>query len=365
MKQRTCCLFLLCLCILPLFSLTAKAETQSESEIDGYVSEFFNAMPEEIADAYEEDRLSEMADLSHLLSFLLDIGESGGVRELIFSVMGLLLLFALASLLAPDGFGSEAERGVLIIAACVLFRTVNGVALRAGDYLSDLTTLSNAAVPAMSAITAAAGGVTSASAMANGMAWFLLVLQNVAFSCLLPLSRISFGFSAVSVFSEKLSVSALGGTLRRTYMVLLGFLSALLLFSLSAQTTLAASADSLAKRTAGYAIGSFLPVVGGTVSAALGTAMGAVSAIASTVGTGGAIAVLCLLLPLLLELLLLRTAFSLASGAGSMLGTQKGAALFAEMRGVTDMIFAGVAIPSLVFLLITAVFARTVSGIAL
>ena len=171
------------------------------------------------------------------------------------------------------------------------------------------------------------------------------------------------GFSAVSVLSERLSVSALGGTLRRTYMLLLGFLSALLLFSLTAQTTLAASADSLAKRTASYAIGSFMPVVGGTVSAALGTAMGAVSAIAGTIGTGGAIALLMLLLPLLCELLLLRTVFSLAAGACGMLGTQKGASLFAEMRGLLDLLFAGVAIPSLVFLLIAAVFMRTVTAL--
>ncbi len=362
MKKRTCLTLLCLLCLLPLFTLVSGAE--EESPIDGYVTDFFDAMPKEVSDAYEEDRLSEMADSAHLLSFLFGAGQDGSLRELILSVLGLLLLFALASLLAPEGIGSEAERGVLIIAACVLFRTVNGISLRAVSYLSDLVAVTNAAVPAMSAVTAAAGGLTSASAMANGVAWFLLVLQNVSQACLLPIARISFGFSAVSVLSDRLSVSALGSALRRTFMILLGFLSALLLFSLSAQTTLAASADSLGRRTATYAIGSFLPVVGGTVSAALGTAMGAVSAIASTIGTGGAIAVLSLLLPLLLELLLLRTVLSLASGAGNMLGTQKGAALFAEMRGISDMLFACVAIPSLVFLLITAVFTRTVTSLA-
>lgn len=362
MKKRTCIALLCLFCLLSLLSLPARAATGDE--LENAVSDFFDAVPKDVKDAYAEDRLSDMADGAQLLSFLFN-WEGNGLREVIFTVLGLLLLFALSSLLSPEGAGSDAERGVLIIAACVLFRTVSSLSLRALDYLSDLAAVASAAVPAMSAVTAAAGGVTSAAAMANGISWFLLVLQHIACACLLPLCRISFGFSAVSVFSDRLSVSALGGTLRRTYMLLLGFISALLLFSLSSQTTLAASADSLGRRTATYAIGSFLPVVGGTVSASLGTAMGAVSAIGSTLGTGGVIAVLALLLPLLLELLVLRTVLSLASGAGSMLGTQKGAALFAEMRGLLDMLFASVAIPSLIFLLIAAIFTRTVTTLAI
>ena len=68
MKKRTYIALLCLFCLFSLLSLSARAATGDE--LENAVSDFFDAVPKDVKDAYEEDRLSDMADGAQLLSFL-------------------------------------------------------------------------------------------------------------------------------------------------------------------------------------------------------------------------------------------------------------------------------------------------------
>ena len=103
---------------------------------------------------------------------------------------------------------------------------------------------------------------------------------------------------------------ALARSMKQIYMTLMGFLTAIFSASLSLQTTLSASSDSVAMRTAKYAVGQMLPTVGSTIGATLSTRATSMNLIKTTVGAGGVGVLLMLLLPPVIELYLFSLTFS-------------------------------------------------------
>ena len=138
----------------------------------------------------------------------------------------------------------------------------------------------------------------------------------------------------------------------------------LLTASLGMQSSLSSAQDSLAFRGVRYAVGNFIPFVGGTVSASLQTVAASVSLLKKSLGVGCVLAVLFLLLPLFIELFLVRTLLSLASGAAEMTGASRVAKLFSEIRTVYDMLIALTLLPSILLIFIVTLCVRTVSAVA-
>ncbi len=87
---------------------------------------------------------------------------------------------------------------------------------------------------------------------------------------------------------------------------------------LSVQTAITGSADTAATKTAKFLVGSFVPVVGTSVSEALNTMQSCVMLVKSSVGIYGIIVLLILLLPPLLELVFWKLALLLCSGISQM-----------------------------------------------
>jgi stage III sporulation protein AE len=131
----------------------------------------------------------------------------------------------------------------------------------------------------------------------------------------------------------------------------LGLLSFLLTTSLAMQKTLVSSADTAAVRSAKYAVGTMIPIVGSTISSLVGTVGASMSVLKSTVGVGILAAILLLALPPLVYLLLARFSFSIAGAVAHLLGLARLEGLFSEFRGVYDMMLAVGAISTCMFLI--------------
>ena len=132
---------------------------------------------------------------------------------------------------------------------------------------------------------------------------------------------------------------------------------------LGIQSTLAQGADTLALRTVRFAAGSFLPVVGGSVSEALRTVAGSVEYLRSAVGMGGVILVFLAFLPTFLSVLLLRTAFLLSGAVASMLSCQREERLLSELASVWGYFLAVIACLFVMMVFSLTLFARTAAAI--
>ena len=155
----------------------------------------------------------------------------------------------------------------------------------------------------------------------------------------------------VHAVDANLRTGSLLTTLKKNYTTALSFLMMLLLAMLGAQTTLAARSDTLAMRSAKFAAGTLIPVVGGSVSELLRTVSASVGFLRGTVGICGILLLLLTLLPTLVELLLLRFTWQLAASLADVLGCDGEKKLLEEFASLLGFLVAAVCICSSVFLL--------------
>ncbi|MBQ9777533.1 MAG: hypothetical protein IJW22_01285, partial [Clostridia bacterium] len=144
----------------------------------------------------------------------------------------------------------------------------------------------------------------------------------------------SIAFALLDVLAGNLSLRSLGGLIKRTYTLGLSFLMLLLCGVLGLQSTLAKASDSLALRTARFAAGSFLPVVGGSVGEALRTVAGSVEYLRGVVGAAGLAVLFFAFLPTFLSVLLTRVTFLLSGALAKLFGCEGESVLLGELGSV-------------------------------
>ena len=221
-------------------------------------------------------------------------------------------------------------------------------------YFSAVQTLSCAMLPMMGALYAMGGNVAAAVANHGFMTAFLSVLQTVISTSVLPIAGLCLAMALLDAVSGKLSLRPLCGLIKRTYTLVFSFLMLLLCGVLGIQTTLAKGSDTLALRTARFAAGSFLPVVGGSISEALRTVSGSVQYLRSVTGTGAILVLLFAFLPVFLSVLLNRTVFLISGAAAKLLGCESEEKILCELGSVYGYFLAVIA-----SIFVTTVFSLT------
>ena len=127
-----------------------------------------------------------------------------------------------------------------------------------------------------------------------------------------------------------------------------------LCFLLGMQSTLAKAGDTLALRTARFAAGSFLPVVGGSVGETLRTVAGSVQYLRAVTGMGAVTVLFFCFLPTFLSVLLFRVCFMLSGAVAGMLACRAEEKVLSELSSVYGYFLATVST-----LFITVVFSLT------
>ena len=361
----------------------AEEETGSEAVGERMPEEFgdlLGSLPDEIAELlppglFSEDSgevneaVSEMSGFSYLLRSLL---ATVGLRlddclRMLAAVIGLLLLSAVFGTLRASfrsesvgrafSFGATlAVFGALVTQAFACIRSVTG-------YLTVLNRLTAAAVPLMGVLYAMGGNVTTAAASAGGLTVYMTLLEQFVGRSVVPFCGLCLAFALIGIPETGVRLGTLLATFKKQYTTVLTFLMMLLLAMLAAQTTLAAKADTLAMRSAKFAAGNLIPVVGGSVSELIRTVSAGVGYLRGTVGICGVLLILLSLFPTLVELLLYRLVWQIGASVADMLGCDGERRLLDETASLTGYLIAAVSICSSVLLLAMTVLAHCTSAI--
>ena len=362
MKKRLLLLFPLLLLFLFL-PLTASAATAPEEYLDalwqGLPSLAREALPSDPADTAA---IQEAVGVRHLFETVLS-GLSGATPTIVstlLTLLGVTLFFALLARLR-EGLGAGVTRAAdaALGAALVLlaYDRFLGAFDRAAAYLSDLQTLAGVSAPVMGGLLVAGGNAATAASTGGAMAALSLLLEYLGGAALLPLLRIQLGFLLVSAIGE-VKTDGVVATLRSLYLTVVGFFCMLITAAQAFGNAIGSAGDSLSLRTMRFAVGQMVPIVGGTVSGSLGTALASVALVRSVAGTSVAVAVLLPLIPVVVELLLSRFALSLLASAAGLLGAATPQRLFRSFRALFDLVLGAVVFSGLLFLFIAAAFAR-------
>lgn len=372
----TCAVFLLFLLSVPAAAEATAAGTDGaagsvEESGFGAFREFRSALPPEVAallpDGFFDDdpeavasAVQGAADVPEILAFIRDfLGVSfRQLLPLLAAIAGILVLSAVLRTVGEHCGGGSGRAfsfcSVSALALLLLRQSLSGVS-RLRAWFDTLSTLAGSMLPMMGTLYALGGNVRAAAANHAVFSVFLSVAQVLCARAVLPVAGICLLLAVCDALTGRAALKPLGNLIKRTFTLGLSFFMLLLSFLLGLQTTLAAGSDTLALRTVRFAAGSFLPVVGGSVSEAMKTVAGSIAYLRTLAGTGGILVLFLFFLPTFLTVLTTRIVFMLCGALAELLEAKSEGRVLSELASVYGFFLAVIAA---VFTM--AVFALTV-----
>lgn len=358
-----------------LFALVLCLPTAASEDVEKDFAALEDILPSDIAELlpdgfFELDGESGGAGIRQAsrFSFLFDILKEtvglylGDAISMFASLLGLILIGAIFARFGGV-FRSDMVRSAFSLClgcaliACVL--SLSGRHMEAVDLFFDrLSMLVNAMIPLTGTLYAMGGNVSTAVVSNAGMMMFLNLCENFCVIAMRVAVGVCTALTVCSAFVPNLRFGAIGNFVKKIYTFFLGFLMLLLTFSLSVQTVLSSASDSVAMRSAKMLAGSAIPVVGGSVGDTFKTVAASIGFLRTSVGVGGVIVLLLLLLPTLVSVILYRLSFMAAGACAELLGCDREQKLLSGFVTVYGYLLASVAICSVTFIFLLTLFVR-------
>ena len=359
------------LVLLLLVILTPYAYAAEDPVSDSFREEwevFVGSIPEEIRplaeDAFRSANTGEVMKESLSVSYFLD----KTVKELkdawpssvglLLSLTGLLIFSALfhrvyasVSSVAMKSAGELCSTLCLVLCITPLIQSASRVS---EEFLGMLATCSGGISPVICALFVSSGNITTASVTNASLMLVYTLCQNGIRVFLWPIVQLLYVLGIVGNLGGSLRLDGISRFIRQLFTWLLSLAMLFLSALIGVQSTMAVSADSFSMKTAKFALGNFIPLVGNALSDAVGTVAGSLTLIKNTCGVLGIVTVALLLLPVLLHLLLHRMVIGAAQGMAELLGCEREGRLLGDVYATLGYILAVVALSSVLFVFILA-----------
>lgn len=216
------------------------------------------------------------------------------------------------------------------------------------EYIDRICSMMTAMLPVMEAVMLSSGSVSQASLNGTSLMIYITLTENFLQYVMIPLAGTLFALSATSGTFSSVNTSSLVSAVRRVLMTVLGFFLLIFSFVLGIQSSLAKSADSLAMKTVRFAVGSYIPIVGGALSEALTTVSAGLTLVRRTVGGIGIVIILFIVLPPLISLFLTRLSLLICKSVAEFLECEDAARVIGDADSAISL-FCAFAVMSAVF----------------
>ncbi len=153
--------------------------------------------------------------------------------------------------------------------------------------LSQISAVTNAVLPVLTALTALAGATSTAALISPMTALAGKIIVDVLGDWGIFLASAACALACAAAFSSALRLDGIFALLKSVTMWGAGILLALFVGLLTVQGMLGASYDSAAVRTARYAVDNLIPVIGGDIADSLDAALSSVLLVKSASGLTG------------------------------------------------------------------------------
>ncbi len=231
-----------------------------------------------------------------------------------------------------------------------------GLAIQLGREVVDKTVVfMQALLPLLLTLLVAVGGITSAAMFHPVIFITVTVFGIVIKNIVLPLIFFAAVLDIVSGLSKHFQVSKMAGLLKGAALGLMGLLSTIFLGVMAIQGVAGAVGDSLTYRTAKFATDTFIPVVGGVFSDALGAIIRSSLLIKNTVGIAGVLIIALILAVPLLKIIIMAFIYKLAGAVIQPVGEEGISDCLNGLGNSLVTVFAAVATVGLLFFFVVAI----------
>ena len=354
---------------------------ENERDLPDEYYDLIDSLPEGVTDLLPDGAVSgdaesltsaaeEMSSVSYLIGVLLDSFGSA-VTEL-FPTLALILTVVILSALCRafasslSGVSEAVTYVVGLCSYCTIAAVSVGVLERLEEYFDSLFSSVSAFVPLVGVLLAAGGNINGARFGTVALSATLALCQFFFTKTVIPIFCICLSLDLLSVFdgSGGFGGRTVAQSLKKWYTTALSFVMMIMTTAIAAQSILASRADGVAMRGARFAVGSFIPIVGGTLSSTLGTLASSVELIRGSVGVVGIAVILLLLIPTIVSLAALRGIFALSAFVAGMVGCGGERGLLDEISSLYGYLEGAAVLSASVFLVSFAIFAATGAAVA-
>ncbi len=366
------------LLLVPLIFLLFTQGVQAEEyRFDGSAigfGELLDQLPKELKNEFAADEMSTPTDAVQSLMNKLSISYwLTKLMEEFFSVffpslrtaavlVGMLIIIASANLMSENlcgsSFGKILGTCCDICIAAVTVSVAEGMITVASDYLERLCSLMNVLIPMSELLLLMDASVTQLAVHKAAMLLYIGITSSLNNLLLKPMFGVLFGFTVSGTVFQQFGITGFIDGFKKFVMTVISVFTMLFSFILGLQTVLAKSADSLGLKTVRLALGSFIPIVGGTLSEALTTVKEGFGVIKSAAGIGGIVVILLLILPTAVSLFTNHMILSFCHMTAEILGCGNSAKIIHSIQSVLSILSALVYATSLLFVMALIIFAK-------
>lgn len=217
--------------------------------------------------------------------------------------------------------------------------------------MDNMTGFMYALLPLLLTLLAGVGALTSAALFSPLMLFIINAVASLGKDVIMPLLLLTAVLDITGCLSDKYRVSNLAGLFKQAGLFILGAAWCLFLGVVAVQGAAGGIADGISLRTAKFAAGTFIPVVGKMFSDAVEVVMGATLLIKSAVGVFGVLMIFAVCAYPLVKILSLVLMIKLAGALVQPLGEEKIAKSLDAVGGNLLLMFGVVITTALMFFL--------------
>lgn len=251
---------------------------------------------------------------------------------------------------------SHLAHAVVFLVLIVLAVSSFTIAVNTGrQTIDEMVSFVQAILPVLLTLMASLGAVTSAAILHPFVLGAITVLGGLIQNIIFPLIYLAAVLGIVTRITDRVPASRLAGLAKDVATAGIGLSLTAFLGVLVIQGVAGAAGDGLALRTAKYATGAFIPVVGKTLTDAVEVVASTSLLIKDAVGLIGAIVITVISLFPALKILSLVVIYKLAAALVQPLGDDRIAASLDSMGNSLVLVFAAVIMVGLMFFLALAI----------
>lgn len=250
----------------------------------------------------------------------------------------LMLLAALVSNLQNAMGGGAAQAAFLfcyLLTVTVLLRGFHTTIQSALSAMDSMSVMMHSLLPVALGLLASSGGITSANALAPTLFTVMQLIVLAVKNLLLPMLMASLAVLMADNLTGRFRLRRLGEWLRRSVKWILGFCMTLFIGIAAVQSIPLKALDGVAVKSAKFAVGSFVPVVGGLLNESFEMVAASSGVLKNAVGTAGMIAIILITATPILRLFLQKLLYGLTAAVLAPLSDEK---LIRAVEDVADTI---------------------------
>lgn len=370
--MKYACLFLTLILAL---SITVTASADDTEKI---LPELYNSIPSEVKQSLPgslaESVNGNSTDNGITAEYLFDTFGTmlgGAAKSAVKSLSVLICTVILTAIVnaTTDTYGdSVSKTGNFLCGTSVLislFSFLRPMKELLSSSLLGIGTLIKASFPAITAICAASGNISSSAVNGAWLTALLTLTEQLADALVSPLISICLGLLLVTAISKYTGTSDISGCLssvKNAVTLILSLLGTILTTVMTYQSVIAKSSDSVLLRSVKFASGNFIPVVGNAVSEAASGYIAGLSVIKGSAGLITTVSLILYVLPVILKFIVARVGLDIAAIIASALGCRSEADIIRESRSILDICLAVVSLCSVIFIIAVGVFVKTVAA---